>query len=273
MVPCGFIFLFTPPGRLGILRRLAFPCWGSGSSRSPPFHLGVRFLLFLRWVVFGAWFSAAPGQGDSTGGTSRLRGFLSCGVKPSVGCACSRPPPPTRLGPASLGSPRPPRPASCSRRGSGRTLLLGRGLLPSPVPLCPLCPRATWAIGAAVLCPALMPSGLSLHTRAPVLGSAPLLGAVLFLQTTPGHPRPGALHSRPTSPGFQAQVGLGTWGLTGRGVWLCFGGLWRKCSSKQVSLSGTRAGVTVSMPPQPPLEVPPVAGTSLPQAWPLVPVF
>lgn len=34
--------------------RLVFPCWERGSSRSPPFHLLVLFLLFLQGMVFGA---------------------------------------------------------------------------------------------------------------------------------------------------------------------------------------------------------------------------
>lgn len=156
---------------------------------------------------------------------------------------CSRPPPPVRLGPAFLGSPCSPRPTSCSRRGSGRTLPLRRGLLPG---LMPPCHRRCSSLS----------SPDAFRAQPPHQGSGPGLRSPPWCCHLPSN-NPRTPTSR--SPSLQAHLAWlsGTGGLGDTGAHRPCGvvvlwGLWRKCSSKQVSLSGTRAGVSVSMPPPDP---------------------
>lgn len=132
---------------------------------------------------------------------------------------CSRPPPPTCLGPASLGSPcySQTRQLLQARPLSDQRELCCSGEASRPAPR----PRATWATGAAVLCPALPAFG----TQPPHQGLrswAPLPS--IFLQTTPGHRHPGALHSRPLRLAFNPWWAWGHSGSQTRVVWLYFGG-------------------------------------------------
>lgn len=210
MVPCGFIFLFTPPaisefhgGWCSPARSVVLP--------APAVHLVVLLLLFLRGWCLALGFQLLRGRGNSTGGTSRLRGFLACGVKPSVGWALQQTPAPTRLGPASLGSP-------CSsqtrqlfqarpRSDQGELCCSGEASCPAPRS------RATCDTGAAVLGPALMPSGLSLHTR----GSGPGLHSPPWCCHLPSN-NPWTPTSRsPSLPG-PPRLGVSHW-WAWRPVW------------------------------------------------------
>lgn len=162
----------------------------------------------------GGWclalgFQLLRGRGNSTGGDftsswlSRLWSEAQCGLGPA---ADPRPHPP---GPCFPGQPMlltdPPAVPGAAALGSGRTLLLRRGLLPSPPLPCHLCHRCCGSRSSPDAFGA-QPPHQGLRSWAPLPSLVLPSSFKQPLDTDVQEP----VTPRPTTPGCQSLVGLAT---------------------------------------------------------------